>query len=125
VNETIRNGSKILANVSKSLMTTTSKSFLNFTNCFGGSRRGNIFSIFPNMFQCAMNQAQKSMIAYADTTRTHIQNVTQNFNQLLKYSPPNSTVHTIPQMAELGSRLASSLPVQLAALGAQAASCMG
>jgi hypothetical protein len=122
VNETIRNGTQILANATRSVATAIPQAVSNYTACLGSGR--GLFSMFTGFFTCSISTATQQFGVFLNTTNTTIQATQKMFTQLLSPSPINSTVHTLPQMAALAGNLSVSVAGQLAAATAQAIACI-
>jgi len=134
LNETIRNSSMIITNISNSMQNAAQQAMSNYTACLSSgssSSNGGLFSIFFSLFTsfvspatCASKVTTQLIPAFINTTTTQIQNATQIFSQLLSPSSLNSSVHTLPQMAGLGANLTASFAAQIVDIGAQAMKCM-
>jgi hypothetical protein len=122
LNETIRNSSKILINVSISLQNAIPQAFSNFTTCVSNNR--GLFSSFFAIPSCVAKVATNQFAAFANTISTQIQSAQKILNQLLKPSSINSTVHTLPQMADLAANAFSTVGAQIAAINEQALQCI-
>jgi hypothetical protein len=122
LNQTIWNGSKILINVSSSLMNAIPQAISNYTKCVSSSK--SIFSFFIAIPSCGVAAVTKQFAAFANTTNAQIRSAQKIFNQLLSPSSTNSTVHTIPQMANLAAQIMTSAGGELAAVSAQTMLCI-
>jgi hypothetical protein len=131
LNETIRNSSMILINVSISIQNATQQAMSNLTACISSSSSssrnsgfGFFFSAPLAMFTCTTTVIPQQFSAFISRMKTQIQSVLQIFSQLSSPSSLNSTVHTLPQMFGLGANLTASIAAQIAAIGAQAMECV-
>ena len=135
LNETIRNGSYILGNVSSAIANAIPQAIANYSACLssgggGGGGGGGFFAIFTSLASsfispatCAARVAGQQFSLFANTTNTQIQSAMQIFNQTLSPSDMNSSIHTIPQMAALSANLSASFAAEVVAIGLQAMAC--
>ena len=121
LNETIVNGSKILRNVASNLTSAIPQAISNYTTCVR-SYKG--FFSFIGIGTCAATVGTKQFAVFANTTTAQIQSAQRIFSQLLSPSSVNSTVHTLPQMAELTAQIFTSVAAKIAALNEQTWECL-
>lgn len=122
VNETFQNGSKILTSVSTSLQNAIPQAISNYTKCVSSNR--DLFSFFIAIPTCGVTQVEAQFAGFAKTVNAQIQSSQQIFNHLLSPSSINSTVHTLPQMADLAAHMFSSLASQLTGIDEQTMRCI-
>jgi hypothetical protein len=102
----------------------TMQAMSNYTVCVNSRMRSGIFAMASAPFTCGMTVATQQIPAFANTMSTSIQNATRIVSQLLSPSNLDSTVHTLPQMAVLGTNLTATFAIQLAVLVQQAIQCI-
>jgi hypothetical protein len=122
VNETFQNGSQILTSVSSSLQNAIPQAISNYTKCL--SSNTGLFPFFMGIATCGASQVAAQFAGFANTVNAQIQSSQKIFSQLLSPSSINSTVHTIPQMADLAAQMFSSLASQLMGIDAQTMQCI-
>jgi len=72
---------------------------------------------------CSARVGALGFTAFANTTTASIQGAQRIFTQLMSPSSINSSIHTLTQMANLGTDLSLRAANDLAAAGAQAMAC--
>lgn len=121
INQTIHNGTKILTAAATSLSTAIPQAISNYTKCVS-SYKG--LTSFIGFGVCVATVGAKQFAVFANTTNTQVQAAQRIFNQLLSPSSVNSTVHTLPQMAEMATQIFASVAAKIAAATAQAVACV-